>query len=108
VPGVRDCAVYGIPHKEFGETLCAHIEPEPDAVLDEATIHSFLRERLADFKVPRVIRFESRGRGNPGASDLAVTPCSSQRQALDPAFAGRRGPTQPDRMMLQPAAAPWT
>jgi long-chain acyl-CoA synthetase len=59
MPGVRDCAVFGIPHEEFGESLCAHIEPEPGAVLDEAAVHSFLRERLADFKVPRMIRFDT-------------------------------------------------
>jgi long-chain acyl-CoA synthetase len=59
MPGVRDCAVFGIPHEEFGETLCAHIEPEPDARLDEGYIRALLRERLADFKVPRVIRFET-------------------------------------------------
>jgi long-chain acyl-CoA synthetase len=57
--GVRDCAVFGIPHEQFGETLCAYIEPEASAVLDEAVVHSFLRGWLADFKVPRVIRFET-------------------------------------------------
>jgi long-chain acyl-CoA synthetase len=59
LPGVRDCAVFGIPHEEFGETLCAHIEPEPGAALDEAAIRSSLREQLADFKVPRLIRFDT-------------------------------------------------
>ena len=59
LPGVRDCAVFGIPHEEFGETLCACIEPEAGAVLDEPMVRSFLHERLASFKVPRVIRFES-------------------------------------------------
>jgi long-chain acyl-CoA synthetase len=59
LPGVRDCAVFGIPHQEFGETLCAHIELEPGTVLDEAAIRSFLRERLAGFKVPQIIRFEA-------------------------------------------------
>lgn len=59
LPGVRDCAVFGIPHEEFGEAVCAHIESEPGAALDEATVRAFLGERLADFKVPRVIRFES-------------------------------------------------
>jgi len=51
--------VFGIPHEEFGETLCAHIEPEPGAVLDEAVIRAFLGERLADFKVPQLIHFEN-------------------------------------------------
>jgi long-chain acyl-CoA synthetase len=57
--GVRDCAVFGIPHEEFGEQLCAHIEPDPGMALDAARVTTFLRERLADFKVPRVIHFES-------------------------------------------------
>ena len=59
LPCVRDCAVFGIPHEEFGEQLCAYIEPERDAVLDEASVRAHLSRHLADFKVPRVIRFES-------------------------------------------------
>ena len=56
--GVRDCAVFGIPHEEFGEELCAYVEAEPGAALDEGLVRAHLSERLADFKVPRVIRFE--------------------------------------------------
>ena len=49
---VRDCGVFGIPDDEFGETLWAHIEPDPKAPV-AGEITAFLRERLADFKVPR-------------------------------------------------------
>jgi long-chain acyl-CoA synthetase len=59
MPGVQDCAVFGIPDEEFGEKLCAHIEPNPEMPLDAAEITAFLNERLADFKVPRVIKFET-------------------------------------------------
>jgi long-chain acyl-CoA synthetase len=59
LPGVRDCAVFGIPHDEFGEALCACIEAEPGVVLDEAAVRDFLAGRLAGFKVPRLIRFET-------------------------------------------------
>jgi long-chain acyl-CoA synthetase len=59
MPGVQDCAVFGIPDEEFGEKLCAHIESNPEMPLDAAEITAFLSERLADFKVPRVIRFET-------------------------------------------------
>src|SRR5260370_38407061 len=55
--GVRDCAVFGIPHEEYGEALCAHIEPEGDAALSEAAVRAFLADRLAGFKVPRGIPF---------------------------------------------------
>jgi len=57
LPGVRDCAVFGIPHEEYGEALCAYIELEGGAALSEAAVRAFLADRLAGFKVPRVIRF---------------------------------------------------
>ncbi len=55
--GVRDCAVFGIPDEEFGERLCAYVEPEPGARLQPAAIQDYLRARLATFKVPREVRF---------------------------------------------------
>jgi long-chain acyl-CoA synthetase len=51
--GVRDCAVFGIPDDEFGEALAAHIDADPELTAD--AIRAYLRERLAGYKVPRVI-----------------------------------------------------
>jgi long-chain acyl-CoA synthetase len=59
MPGVRDCAVFRIPDDEFGEKLCAHIQPDPEVPIGAAEVTEFLRGRLADFKVPRVIKFET-------------------------------------------------
>jgi long-chain acyl-CoA synthetase len=58
LPGVHDCAVFGIPDDEFGETLCACIEVETGVTLGEAEVRAFLGERLAAYKVPQTIRFE--------------------------------------------------
>jgi long-chain acyl-CoA synthetase len=55
--GVRDCAVFGIPDDEFGERLCACIEPETDAVVTTDAVQAYLRKRLANYKVPRDIQF---------------------------------------------------
>jgi len=41
-PGVRDCAVFGIPDDEFGETLAAAVEPMPDAQLSQEQLRQFL------------------------------------------------------------------
>ena len=38
MPGVRDCAVFGIPDEEFGEKLCAHIEPDPAVLFGAAEV----------------------------------------------------------------------
>ena len=57
LPGVVDCAVFGIPDAEFGEALAAHVELQPGAAIDREAIRAHLRARLADYKVPRVIEF---------------------------------------------------
>lgn len=54
--GVADCAVFGIPDPEFGESLAAHVQPRPGATLDAAAIEDFLGREIARFKVPRTIK----------------------------------------------------
>ncbi len=58
LPGVRDCAVFGIPDEEYGESLAAHIEVDKGVALTKADVRSFLSDRLAGFKVPKVIVFD--------------------------------------------------
>ena len=55
--GVHDCAVFGIPDAEFGEALAAHIQPHNSAKIEREAVRTFLKERIADYKVPRVIEF---------------------------------------------------
>jgi long-chain acyl-CoA synthetase len=53
VPGVHDCAVFGIPDEEFGEALMAVVEPQPGVTLEIADIRRQLKTSLADYKVPK-------------------------------------------------------
>jgi long-chain acyl-CoA synthetase len=55
VPGVHDCAVFGIPDEEFGEALMAMLEPQPGVTLDTGFIRAELKKALADYKVPKHI-----------------------------------------------------
>jgi long-chain acyl-CoA synthetase len=55
--GVRDCAVFGIPDEEYGEALCAHIEPEDGARLSVDDVRRFLAAHIANYKVPGIIEF---------------------------------------------------
>jgi long-chain acyl-CoA synthetase len=50
--GVKDCTVFGIADPEFGEKLVAFIEC--DSELETGAIQSFLKERIASYKVPRI------------------------------------------------------
>jgi long-chain acyl-CoA synthetase len=53
IPGVHDCAVFGIPDEEFGEALMAVVEPQPGVTLDVASVRARLKTRLAGYKVPK-------------------------------------------------------
>jgi long-chain acyl-CoA synthetase len=55
LPGVHDCAVFGIPDPEFGEALMAAVEPQPGVTLDIEALRAGLKAALADYKVPRHI-----------------------------------------------------
>jgi long-chain acyl-CoA synthetase len=55
MPGVADCAVFGIPDAEFGESLLAAVQPEPGAAIDTESVRAYLKPRLADYKLPRQV-----------------------------------------------------
>jgi long-chain acyl-CoA synthetase len=59
MPGVRDCAVFGIPDEEFGEALAAAVQTEPGIILEEEAVRAYLAGHLAGYKVPRVVTFHA-------------------------------------------------
>jgi long-chain acyl-CoA synthetase len=56
-PGVREAAVIGIPDARKGEQPLAFVAAHDGATLEEQSLLEFLRERLADYKVPRKVIF---------------------------------------------------
>ncbi|MGD0190811.1 MAG: acyl-CoA synthetase [Rhizomicrobium sp.] len=57
MPGVADCAVFGIPDEEYGEAVCAVVQLQPDQSLTEADVRAFLRGKVAGYKVPKRVDF---------------------------------------------------
>lgn len=53
LPGVRESAVIGAPHPDFGEAVVAVVVPAPGARPDEASIIAGLKNSLAAFKLPK-------------------------------------------------------
>ncbi|MBU1375588.1 MAG: AMP-binding protein [Alphaproteobacteria bacterium] len=53
MPGIADCAVFGIPDEEFGEGVCAVVQPSEGADVTEASVKAYLREHIAGYKMPR-------------------------------------------------------
>jgi long-chain acyl-CoA synthetase len=59
LPGMADCAVFGIPDPEFGEALAAAVQVLPDHSLSADDVRAFLKPRLADYKLPKLVVFHA-------------------------------------------------
>jgi malonyl-CoA/methylmalonyl-CoA synthetase len=57
IAGVRESAVIGVPHPDFGEGVTAVVACEDDAALDERAVAEALAAGLAKFKQPKRIYF---------------------------------------------------
>jgi long-chain acyl-CoA synthetase len=55
LPGVRDCAVFGIPDDEFGEAIAAYVEPLDGHPLSAEDVRGHVRATLASYKTPRIV-----------------------------------------------------
>lgn len=54
-PGVKEAAIIGVPDARRGEQPVAFVSAQEGATLDPKAIQQFVRERLADYKVPKQI-----------------------------------------------------
>ena len=54
--GVQEAAVIGVPDERWGEVGLAVVVPVPGAALDADDLRARLRERLAAFKVPKLVQ----------------------------------------------------
>ena len=55
--GIRESAVIGLPHPDFGEAVTAVVVPEPGARPEAEQLIASLKARIASFKVPKKIFF---------------------------------------------------
>jgi fatty-acyl-CoA synthase len=53
---IADASVYAVQSEFFGEEVAAALRLHPGAVIDEDEVRAFCRQRIARFKVPRLIR----------------------------------------------------
>jgi fatty-acyl-CoA synthase/long-chain acyl-CoA synthetase len=80
--GVVEAAVIGIPSDEWGEAVHAIVVPMRDWVPDAEELESYVRQRLAGFKVPRSIEFREQLPHN-GAGKIM------KRELREPYWRGR-------------------
>jgi malonyl-CoA/methylmalonyl-CoA synthetase len=56
-PGVRESAVFGMPHTDLGEQVCAAVVAEGKEALTEEGLIRFAKDLLASYKCPRRVHF---------------------------------------------------
>jgi len=54
---ISECAIVGIPDKKYGEVVGAFIIAKDGALLTAADVRNYLREKIANYKMPKVIEF---------------------------------------------------
>ena len=54
VPEIAECAVIGLPDKEWGEKVAAFIIPKAEKTVNADELKAFLKTKMAPFKVPKV------------------------------------------------------
>jgi long-chain acyl-CoA synthetase len=54
VPEIEECAVIGLPDKEWGEKVAAFIIPKAGKTISTDELKAFLKTKMAPFKVPKV------------------------------------------------------
>jgi long-chain acyl-CoA synthetase len=53
IPEIEECAVVGLPDKEWGERVAVFVLPKAGQVITPEALKSYLKSRLSSFKVPK-------------------------------------------------------
>jgi long-chain acyl-CoA synthetase len=56
-PKIREAAVVGVPHDEYGEEVAAAVVLCPGEELDATEVSAYVKDRIAAYKYPRVVWF---------------------------------------------------
>ncbi len=64
-PNVRECAVIGVPHPVFGESVKALIALKEAGKTSAEEIIAYCKKHLADYKAPRIVEFLAELPKNP-------------------------------------------
>lgn len=83
IPGVREAAVVGTPDDRYGQQVTAVIARSEGSQLDAAEVERVTREKLASYKIPRIIEFIDELPKGPSGKILKRELVPAQRSTAD-------------------------
>ena len=95
-PKIREAVTMGVQHRSRGEIIKAYIVPKEGETLTVPEVVAYCRQKLASYKVPRVIEFRDELPKSFVGKVLrrALREEEAQRRQTDPDLAGQAD--QPD------------
>ncbi len=96
-PDVADAVAFSVPHKRLGAAVAAAVVLRSGAKVGTRRLRDFVRERLAEFKVPSLIRIVQEIPKGPAGkinranlvAELAMTPKAPRKASADEAARSR-------------------
>jgi acyl-coenzyme A synthetase/AMP-(fatty) acid ligase len=70
-PAVLECAVIGIPHATWGESVHAVVVPREQQTVNEEELVVFCRGKIAGYKIPKSVSFSAEQLPKTGPGKIA-------------------------------------
>lgn len=103
-PAVAECAVLGVPDPRWGEVGLAAVRLQPGASTEPEQLREFLKIRLANYKVPKIIQIVNL-LPKSGAGKILKTELASQWSATQNSAAAQPGAVDQNQATSQNGAA---
>ena len=83
IPDIVEAAVFGIPHEDLGEEVAAVLVLKEAAQTDTRTIKDYVKERVAPYKYPRIIKIVKEPLPKTGSGKILKKEVKEQYSSLD-------------------------
>jgi long-chain acyl-CoA synthetase len=82
VPDILEAAVFGMPHEDLGEEVAAVVFLKEGAQVDTSTIKNYVKERVAPYKYPRIIKIAKEPFPKTGSGKILKKEVKKQYSSL--------------------------
>lgn len=83
IPDILEAAVFGIPHEDLGEEVAAVLVLKEAAQTDTKAIQDYVKERVAPYKYPRIIKIVKEPLPKTGSGKILKKEVKEQYSSLD-------------------------